>query len=82
MLSDNIFVQSKKDKADLENQLLRSQIAQHEERSALEVQLLRAKIAELQSREALFRALTSAIEREEGISNLISFAQQTFQNES
>ena len=78
MLSDDNFVQLKKQKAELEIALLEGQVHHQEERSALEVALLRAQISELQSRESFFRALTSAVEREEGVSNLISFAQRGF----
>jgi hypothetical protein len=82
LLTDDGFVQLKKEKADLENQLLRRQVEHQDERHHLEVQLLQAQIAELHSRASFFKALTASIEKGEAASNLLGLASRSFQPEA
>jgi len=82
LLTDDSFVELKKEKSHLEIKLLRRQVEHQEERHSLEVQLIQAQIAELQSRESFFKALTTSLEKGEAASNLLSFAGKYFQPEA
>ena len=79
LLADETFGLLKKEKLDLENQLLRGQVQHQEERSILEKDLLKAKIDELQARTSFFQALTSAVQTEQAVSDLFSLARRNYE---
>jgi len=64
LLSDDNFVESKKQKMSLEIQQVQEAIEHQRQRSDLELKLLKAQISELESRNILFQSLTSILKQQ------------------